>query len=101
MNAGAAVPFTFQQLARESAAGQEVKELVLRFLGDQRELWYTDKPAWDTDLVPRQAVIALCEVLESAKIQYQGLGEAEKAAATCFAKFTDQHRNRRAGVHPY
>ena len=72
MNAGAAVPFSFQQLARESAAGQEAKEQVLRLLGQRRELWFGGEPAQDTD-----AVIALFGVLEAAKHQYEGMEEAK------------------------
>ena len=101
MNAGAAVPFSFQQFARESPAGQEAKELVLRLLGEQGELWFGGEPAQDTDLVPRQAVIALFGVLEAAKHQYEGMEEAKKAAQTCYAKFAKQHKKRRVGGQPY
>ena len=95
MQAGAAVPFSFQQLASESKAGSDSKMLVLRMLGEQQHLWFSDGPASDTDLVPRQAVLAVYGVLEAAKIQYEGMEEAKKLAAASYAKLTEQHKKRR------
>ena len=95
MNAGAAVPFSFNQLAKETVAGADAKELVMRILGDQRDLWYKDGPAQDADLLPRQAVIAIFGVLESAKAKYQNLEQAKASAVTSFAHLTEQHKKRR------
>lgn len=95
MQAGAAVPFSFQQLSIEAQAGADSKMLLLRMLGEQQHLWFSDGPASDADLIPRQAVVAVYGVLEAAKIQYDGLEEAKKLAAASYAKLTEQHKKRR------
>ena len=95
MQAGAAVPFSFQQLSQESVVGKDSMLLTLRMLGEQQNLWYTDGPATETDLLPRQAAIAIYGVLETAKIQYEGLEEAKKNAAVSYGMLTDQHKKRR------
>ena len=95
VSAGAAVPFSFEQLSQHSAAGSEAKELVLRLLGEQRDLWFRDEAAQDKDLLPRQAVIAVYGILETAKSKYEGLEQAKAAATTCLAALTDQHKKRR------
>jgi hypothetical protein len=95
MHAGAAVPFTFQQLAQESAVGSDVLELVSRLLGEQCSLWYQDGPAQVADIIPRQVVIALYGILEKAKLQFEGMEEAKQSATSCLAKLTEQHKKRR------
>ena len=94
MNAGAAIPFNFNQLAQEAVAGHEAKQLVMKLLGEQRSLWYADEEAQDTDLVPRQVVLAIYGVLENAEQQYHGIAEAKAAAVTCYAKISEQHGKR-------
>ena len=95
LQAGASIPFTFAQLAQDASAGAEVKELVLRLLGDQKELWYHTTPIEDTDLIPRQAVIALLSVLGTAKAKYDARDEIRNNASATSARFTEQHKKRR------
>ena len=94
LHAGAAVPFTFAQLAKEAAAGAEAKALVLRLLGEQQALWYRSSPAEDNDLIPRQAVIALLSVLGSAKAKYESREEITTNAAATYARLAAQHQQR-------
>ena len=101
MQGGASVAFTFEQLAQHAHAGAEVKELVLRLLGDQKVLWYHGSPVEDTDLVPRQAVIALLTVLGSAKAKYDTRDEIKSNATASYAKMVEQHESRKSGDAPW
>jgi hypothetical protein len=101
LQAGASIPFTFQQMAAVSTAGKDTKELVLTLLGDQKDLWFQDTPAADGDLLPRQAVIAVHHVLEMAKQRYNGLEEMKAAASTALTKLRDHHEARKGGADPY
>jgi hypothetical protein len=94
LHAGAAIPFTFAQLAKEAWVGTEVKTLVLKLLGEQQALWYQGAPAEDDDLIPRQAVIALLAVLGSAKAKYDAREEVTTNAAATYARLAEQHQQR-------
>ena len=94
LHAGAAVPFTFAQLAKEASAGTEVKSLVLKLLGEQQALWYQDTPAEDDDLIPRQAVIALLSVLGTAKAKYDARAEITTNATATYTRLVEQHQQR-------
>ena len=101
MSAGAAVPFSFQQLAQEAMAGTEARELILRLLGSQSSLWFKDSPAADADLIPRQAVIAVNTVLGAAKQLHESSAERSALVKSSFTKITEQHQKRKAGASPY
>ena len=98
LQAGASIYFTFQQLASVSAAGADTKELILTLLGDQKELWFQESPAAETDLIPRQAVIAVYHVLEVAKLRYDGLEAMKASASAALGQLNDQHKKRRIAV---
>ena len=101
LSAGAAIPFTFDQVAQEAIVGKDAKELILRLLGAQTELWFNGTPAQDSDIVPRQAVIAVHTVLTAAKQKYDSKEEHTAAAKTSFTKFTEHHQKRRHAASPY
>jgi hypothetical protein len=94
LHAGASVPFTFAQLAKEAWVGVEAKPLILKLLGEQHTLWYQGAPAADEDLIPRQAVIALLAVLSSAKAKYEERPEIMTNATATYAKLAAQHQER-------
>jgi hypothetical protein len=94
LNAGAAVPFTFSQLSKETAAGDECKELILRMLGEQAKLWYVAGPAKAEDLLPRQMVFAVLAVLDSGKQFYAKSEEEKSMALASLATLTEQHSKR-------
>ena len=94
LHAGAAVPFTFTQLADEAWVGAEAKTLVLRLLGEQQALWFQNTPAEDDDLIPRQAVIALLTVLGSAKTKFDAREEIRTNATATYTRLAEQHQQR-------
>ena len=95
LQSGAAVPFTFAALAQHSAAGLEVSQLITRLLGTQSTMWFpADKPM-DELVLPRQAVLAVYQSLESAKALYEAKECERHEAAKSFSLISAEAKKRR------
>ena len=95
-NAGAAMPFTFQDLTEHTVAATEAPQLVRELLAEQWACWFAnDVPA--EMVVPRQAALALLATLDRAKDQYDGSEEIRANALQGFKKITEAAKKRKLG----
>ena len=93
-NAGAAEPFSFQDLISHTLAAQEAPKLVRELLSDQWAHWFAeDVPS--SKILPRQAVLALLATLDRARDAYDGSEENRANALKGYTKLAEAAKKRK------
>jgi hypothetical protein len=93
-NAGAAVPFTFQDLIEHTVAALESPKLVRELLADQWSHWF-EEDVHGSKILPRQAVLALLATLDRARDQYDGSEENRVNATNGYKKLAEAAKKRK------
>ena len=93
-NAGAAVPFTFQDLINHTVAAAEAPKLVRELLGDLWGCWFGED-VLPNKIVPRQTALALLATLDRARDQYDGSEEARANALNGFKSLAEAAKKRK------